>query len=209
MCRKCIRSDRREYRQTQTGRAAIAKRKARPEVRARNIEQEQRRIRPRTDRTKEQARRAAARYRLTERGEAKRKAFKADYNRRPEVAAKAAQRERNRRAESAGYRLAQRISAMVRAGLAVKGNPKARRPWQHLLGYTRDQLKRHIERQFHDGMSWDNAGQWEIDHIVPLALFKYESADDLEFRAAWALTNLRPLWMRANRTKGARRTLLL
>jgi hypothetical protein len=58
-------------------------------------------------------------------------------------------------------------------------------------------------------MSWDNIGDWHIDHIVPLASFTFSSADDPEFRAAWALTNLRPLWAADNMRKHARREFLL
>lgn len=63
--------------------------------------------------------------------------------------------------------------------------------------------------QFLPGMSWDNMAEWHIDHILPLASFSYASASDPEFRAAWALTNLRPLWSAENMQKGAKRVLLL
>ena len=33
------------------------------------------------------------------------------------------------------------------------------------------QLKEHIEKQFVDGMSWDNWGEWHIDHIKPVSKF--------------------------------------
>lgn len=78
------------------------------------------------------------------------------------------------------------------------------------LGYTGADLKRHLERQFVKGMTWTNYGKrWHIDHIIPLASFKITCIDDPDFAAAWALTNLRPLWWKANVLKGATRTLLL
>ena len=80
---------------------------------------------------------------------------------------------------------------------------------QERLGYTMEDLARHLERQFLPGMSWENRREWHIDHIVPLSSFSYSSPADPEFKAAWALTNLRPLWARANASKGAKRTLLL
>ena len=58
-------------------------------------------------------------------------------------------------------------------------------------------------------MTWQNMSLWHVDHILPLASFEYESASDPEFRAAWALTNLRPLWSVENLQKGAKRVLLL
>ena len=60
------------------------------------------------------------------------------------------------------------------------------------VGYTRDDLLRHLEAQFTKGMSWNNKGQWHIDHIKPKNLFDPTNPDDM--RACWSLSNLRPLW---------------
>jgi len=77
------------------------------------------------------------------------------------------------------------------------------------LGYSLDDLRRHIERQFTPGMDWDRFAKAEIhiDHIVPLSSFDLSDPD--EVRAAFALTNLRPLWATDNLSKGARRDLLV
>lgn len=87
-------------------------------------------------------------------------------------------------------------------GRAGKGYTKA-------LGYTVDQLRVHLERQFTAGMSWDRfaAGEIHIDHRLPLAGF--DLTDPVELKAAWALTNLQPLWAPDNSAKGARRLYLL
>jgi len=58
-------------------------------------------------------------------------------------------------------------------------------------------------------MSWENYGKWHVDHIVPVASFIWTSSDDAEFKACWALTNLRPLWADANRRKKDRRLYLI
>ena len=81
--------------------------------------------------------------------------------------------------------------------------------WEEWVGYDAARLAGHLERQFLPKMSWENQGEWHIDHIVPLSSFDFTSPDDPEFRAAWALTNLRPLWAKDNLRKGARRSLLL
>src|SRR6056297_2037589 len=39
------------------------------------------------------------------------------------------------------------------------------------IGYTKGELKTHIESLFQDGMSWENYGEWEIDHIKPVKAF--------------------------------------
>jgi hypothetical protein len=80
---------------------------------------------------------------------------------------------------------------------------------ERFAGYGAADLRMHIGRQFLPGMTWDNMKDWQIDHIVPKSAFTYSSPDDAEFRACWALTNLRPLWKLANVRKSAKRTHLL
>lgn len=95
---------------------------------------------------------------------------------------------------------------------AIGGLPPGyKRPgWQQILGYTKEELFRHLERQFRPGMTWENYGTyWHIDHIIPASSFKYESVDDPEFHACWALTNLQPLEKIKNIQKSNRRTHLL
>ena len=86
----------------------------------------------------------------------------------------------------------------------ARPDAKGKRPWELLVGYTRDDLVAHIEPLFEPGMSWDNFGEWHIDHRRPIASFTFASTDDPEFRACWALKNLRPLWAHLNRSKGAK-----
>jgi hypothetical protein len=64
------------------------------------------------------------------------------------------------------------------------------------IGYSRDELRTHIERQFVGGMSWSNYGQWHIDHYIPKNLF--DPHCDADVRMCWSLSNLRPLWARDN-----------
>ena len=66
--------------------------------------------------------------------------------------------------------------------------------WELLVGYTIDNLIAHIETHFTDGMSWENFGDWEVEHVVPREKFDYASAEDSGFRECWALENLRPEW---------------
>ncbi|OKP79784.1 hypothetical protein BTE77_06750 [Ensifer adhaerens] len=59
----------------------------------------------------------------------------------------------------------------------------------------------HLEAQFTDGMTWDNYGEWHVDHIIPLAAHNYETTDDIDFKRAWAMSNLQPLWAIDNHRK--------
>ena len=102
-----------------------------------------------------------------------------------------------------------RISSAILQCLKSASRGKQGRRWECLVGYSIDDLKSHLERQFVKGMNWENMGGWHIDHIVPLSRFRFIGPDDPEFRAAWAMANLRPLWAAENIKKHARRTLLL
>ena len=113
---------------------------------------------------------------------------------------------RRRYAESPDFALHVRMSAAIYAALKDK---KAGRKWEGIVGYSADDLAKHIERQFLNGMGWHNMGEWHIDHIVPRSSFSFVSETDPEFRACWALTNLRPMWAKDNMKKHAKRTHLL
>jgi hypothetical protein len=69
----------------------------------------------------------------------------------------------------------------------------------NILGCDFETFKTHIERQFIDGMNWDNHGLygWHYDHILPIATAKsYEDIIRLNH-----YTNLRPLWAKDNLSK--------
>lgn len=89
------------------------------------------------------------------------------------------------------------------------GKNKAGRSWRQFVPYTLDDLVVHLDRQFLPGMSWQNRGEWHIDHIQPLASFYFVTAEDPEFKAAWALSNLRPWWAMDNLKKSAKRLYLV
>lgn len=79
-------------------------------------------------------------------------------------------------------------------------NKKAGRHWEDLVGYTLQDLMKHLESLFEPWMNWNNWGKikkgekrWNIDHIKPQSLFKYKNSEDKEFKLCWALNNLQPL----------------
>lgn len=97
------------------------------------------------------------------------------------------------------YRLNNSISASIRASI-TKG--KDDRHWEYLVGYSLEDLKEHLEKKFERKMTWDNYGDWHIDHIKPKSAFNFSTPDDEEFRECWALENLQPLWAKDNLSKG-------
>lgn len=103
---------------------------------------------------------------------------------------------RNRK-KTPSYRINRSISSRIY--LVLKG--KDGRKTKDLIGYTAEDLMAHLQRQFVVGMSWDNYGQWHVDHIQPLASFTFTGPDDPEIKRAWGLPNLRPLWAEDNLKK--------
>lgn len=81
---------------------------------------------------------------------------------------------------------------------------KAGKSWACYVDYSVDDLVAHIESKFMPGMSWDNMGEWHIDHIKPVAAFDFSSPEDAGFKLCWALDNLQPLWASDNIMKGAK-----
>ena len=71
------------------------------------------------------------------------------------------------------------------------------------LGCSRDDLLKHLEGQFEDGMTWENYGVhgWHIDHIKPCVAF--DLTNIAEQAECFHYTNLQPLWAKDNISKGA------
>jgi len=78
-----------------------------------------------------------------------------------------------------------------------------------MVDYTMAELIAHLERQFTKGMSWDNYGEWHLDHILPLASFNIAGPESEDFKRAFSLANLRPLWGAENQAKSAKIVTLL
>lgn len=102
------------------------------------------------------------------------------------------------------------LSRRISAGIWKVAGGKAKSfHWLDFLGYSVDELRSHLERQFTKGMSWENMGEWHIDHIVPVSSFSISGNRDPQLKRAWGLPNLRPLWGKENMSKGAKIVSLL
>jgi len=71
-----------------------------------------------------------------------------------------------------------------------------------LVGCSIEFLKRYIESLFAEGMTWDNYGEWHIDHIRPCVSF--DLIDSEQQKKCFHYTNLQPLWWYENLSKGAK-----
>lgn len=112
---------------------------------------------------------------------------------------------RNKRmAVDDNYALKIRVQSLINQSLRVKSMSKKSRTMQ-IIGCSLDEFKLHIERQFLDGMTWENRSKWHIDHIVPLATAKTE--DDVLVLNHFS--NLRPLWAKDNLQKSSKAHFLI
>jgi len=83
----------------------------------------------------------------------------------------------------------------------LMGRKKAA-PTLELLGCeTAGELRDIIESQLTPGMSWNNYGEWQIDHIRPCASF--DLSDPEQQRECFHHTNLQPLWAFDNISKNS------
>ena len=93
------------------------------------------------------------------------------------------------------------ISNSIREKLRNRNSSKDHRSLIKFLPYSIKQLMAHLESKFQPGMTWDNYGEWHIDHVRPDSWFLYFSVDDEQFKQCWSLENLQPLWAKDNLSK--------
>jgi hypothetical protein len=84
--------------------------------------------------------------------------------------------------------------------LAIRGYSKDSAS-SKILGYSKEQLKKRIESTWLEGMSWENYGEWHVDHIKPIKAFIDEG--NMNPTDINALDNLQALWAADNLRKGA------
>lgn len=72
---------------------------------------------------------------------------------------------------------------------------------EKILGCSITYFLTYIEQQFKEGMSWDNYGDWHLDHIVPLC----SAHNEKEVYALNHYTNFQPLWAKENLLKGGKK----
>lgn len=108
---------------------------------------------------------------------------------------------RKKAAQDPTFKMYLSARRILQRALGVAGQKKYKRTTDY-LPYTTEDLVLHLESQFQEGMSWDNYGEWHIDHIKPIKAFIDEGVTDPAIINA--LDNLQPLWASENMSKGAK-----
>jgi hypothetical protein len=107
----------------------------------------------------------------------------------PDVYKQCIKRSNEKQAKKPEYKLSRNIRRRILEALHGKSKSK---PTFDMLGYTPEELVSHIQQLFEFGMTWDNYGQWHVDHIKPVSMHRLKTPRD--FAKCWSLKNLRPRW---------------
>jgi hypothetical protein len=132
-------------------------------------------------------------YRQSEAGKAYRKAYQKAYRESEAGKAKIKAADKNRYHNDPVFKLHKNLSSGF--GKWIKGNRKTCRTEQY-VGCTYNELLDHLESQFEEGMSWENHGEWQIDHFK--ARSRFDPAIEEEKFKCWHYTNLQPMWAEIN-----------
>lgn len=93
-------------------------------------------------------------------------------------------------------KLARGVRTRIGNSIRKHGFTKRDRTTQ-FLGCDWPTFASHIEAQFKEGMTWDNYGEWEVDHIFPVS----RAVSEEHLRGILHYTNTQPLWREENRAK--------
>lgn len=106
---------------------------------------------------------------------------------------------KNRRKTDLEFKLRQNVRNRIR--MALKNNSKFSSS-EELIGCSIIELRNYLESKFIQGMTWENQGEWHIDHIVPCCNFDLSKIEDQ--KKCFHYTNLQPLWAIDNLKKGSK-----
>jgi len=191
----CIRS--REYRKENKEKIAEQRKKSYEE----NKEERNQKCREYYEENKEELRQKAKEYR--ENNPEKIKEYQGEYKEanREELTKKNMDYKRKRLAEDPLFKLIDGLRSRILLAIKSQAGEKAAKSME-LLGCSVQHVRDHLESQFTEGMTWENRGEWHIDHILPCASFNLE--DPQEQKKCFHWTNLQPLWALDNIRKGAK-----
>lgn len=96
------------------------------------------------------------------------------------------------------FALRHRLAGRIRAALLANGVSKNTSTIM-LLGCSVQHARKHIQSTFKHGMTWENYGKWQIDHVWPCAMF--DLTQIAEQYKCFHYSNLQALWRDENLLK--------
>jgi len=93
-------------------------------------------------------------------------------------------------------RLSNRIKDALKANSLRKDNTT-----MSYLGCSHIFLKKWFQFLFLEGMTWDNMGEWHIDHVTPCISYDLTKEEDIKQCFSWK--NIRPCWEKDNLEKSS------
>ena len=146
----------------------------------------------------EKVRASKRKYREDNRESIRAKQRKFDEKNREKILARKRKYKKRMRATCPMFRMVHCLRERLRAVLRGKNKSAST---MALLGCTVEELKKHLEKQFVDGMTWENRGTvWHIDHMQPCSLF--DLSDQIQQKRCFHYSNLQPLFAFDNMSKG-------
>jgi hypothetical protein len=99
------------------------------------------------------------------------------------------------------FRIIQNYRGRVRGAL-LNGKASKSEKTHELLGCCGAQFVEYISLKLLPGMTLGNYGEWELDHIRPVASF--DLGDPEQVKECFNFSNIQPLWAKDNRSKGSK-----
>lgn len=104
-----------------------------------------------------------------------------------------------RQSSNLEYVMVRRLRSRIR--YALKGAQKSKGATA-LLGCSLPSFLIYLQTRFQPGMTLANYGEWELDHVIPCALFDLTKPD--QQKVCFHFSNIQPMWAADNRKKSAR-----
>ena len=178
-CKKCKYNHNKEYIKTDRGKILTRNRHLRY---------------AKSDKGKTASRKSSLKYRQNHKEKVKTRRAKYRQNHKEEIN----KYSRERKKTDLNYKIV--CDLRTRLNQALNGKYKSAHTLD-LLGCSVEELKQHLEKQFKDGMTWDNHNfyGWHIDHIRPCASFDLTKPEQQQ--ECFNYKNLQPLWAKENLSK--------
>ena len=96
------------------------------------------------------------------------------------------------------YRILNNLSIRINNEL-VKLGIKREFTYIQILGCSVNDFEEYLQDKMTEGMTYENYGDWEVDHIKPFSSFDFNDLEQIKICCHYS--NLQPLWWLENKKK--------